>query len=70
MIKKIDDWWHPEFMKIYVKFEWEGKNNLIQILNSITDEEKEKIVRAVERQNWFKWLSDLRNELNRGGISL
>jgi len=51
MIKKIDDWWHPEFMKIYVKFEREGKNNLIQILNSITDEEKEKIVRAVERQN-------------------
>jgi len=44
MIKKIDDWWQPEFMKIYVKFEREGKNNLIQILNSITDEEKEKIV--------------------------
>lgn len=37
-LKRIDEWWHPEFMKIYVKFEREGKNNMIDILNGISDE--------------------------------
>ena len=31
-------------MKIYVRFEWEGKTNLIKILNEITDEQKDQLI--------------------------
>ena len=41
-------------MKIYVRFEWEGKTNLIKILNEITDEQKDQLIWQVEKQYWAK----------------